>query len=147
MVFAGGQFYILLIAAGLSVVLALVELSFYAFTVARKSKRRLDAPRRSFGSVFKEEVFDALGCGPTDNLLPDQKDSPDIFASAPLRTAAVCNGSSAMPDKRSLGPQPTRSGPAAGYHRQASPQAQSLLRSSMGETAMACTARLTTDIK
>ena len=138
----------MLIAAGLSVVLALVELSFYAFTVARKSKRRLAAPRRSFGSVFKEEVFDALGCGPTDNLLPDQKDSPDIFASAPLRTT-VCNGSSAMPDKRSLGPQPTRSGPAAaaGYHRQASPQAQSLLRSSMGETAMACTARLTTDIK
>ena len=47
--------------------LAVVELVFYAMALSLRSRRRLSMPRRSFGSIVKDELKDALGCSDQDS--------------------------------------------------------------------------------
>ena len=47
--------------------LAVFELVYYAMALTLRSRRRLSMPRRSFGSIVKDELRDALGCGDQDS--------------------------------------------------------------------------------
>ena len=113
--FSDGQFFVLLMAAGCSVVLALLEMMFYAFRTARKSRRRgLSAlPRRSFGSVFRDEVMDALGCGTSAQWVTFEFESHSFVCNLRFLSASPLT---------TKGPFEADTGPSVGEERLLIPQ-------------------------